>query len=261
MSGDSSVDQSGIYGTKGTAAPTNKPGARTSTVNWTDSSGNLLLFGGRSSYLNHTALLNDLWKYAPTTGQWTWLSGDNDYNQPGVYGTNGIVASGNKPGARRWAISWMDPLHNLWLFGGVSRDKYFNDLWKYSKSNIPLPVQLSGFTAHEQPYAVLLNWITAQEQNSRYFVVERSSDGFAYDSIEQVTAIGTSSSATSYTFTDKTPLPGTTFYRLKQLDKDGRSMYSAVVKVVMDDNIRFTIIQNPVQNSLQLKVQLPAASS
>lgn len=259
MSGDSSIDQSGIYGTKGNAASTNKPGARTSTVSWTDSSGNLLLFGGRSPYFNYTGLLNDLWKYAPSTGQWTWLSGDNDYNQSGVYGTKGTVASSNKPGARCLAFSWTDPLHNLWLFGGLSRDKYFNDLWKYSKSNVPLPVQLTGFTAHIQPHAVLLNWTTAQEQNSRYFVVERSPGGIVYDSIAQVAAAGTSSSATGYVFTDLVPLPGSSFYRLKQLDNDSRFMFSAVVKVIMNDNARFTVIQNPVQNTLQLKVQLPAA--
>jgi hypothetical protein len=107
---------------------------------------------------------------------------------------------------------------------------------------------------------VLLNWRTAQEQNSRYFIVERSSGGITYDSIGKVTAMGTSFSSTSYSFIDKTPLPGTNLYRLKQLDHDGRFLYSAVAKVQMEEAASFAVMQNPVQNTLQLNVQLPAAA-
>lgn len=263
VSGDNTVtNQGGVYGTKGVAASTNKPGGRFSAVSWSDISGNLWLFGGFGPSSN-AGNLNDLWKFVPSTGWWTWIEGDNLPNQPSVYGIKSIAAPNNKPGARQNSGKWADSFGNLWLFGGygyVSNiTERLNDLWKYSASGTSLPVKFRSFTAQKQPHAVLLNWTTAQEQNSRYFVVERSPRGIVYDSIAQVTAAGTSSSATSYVFTDMVPLPGTSFYRLKQLDKDSRFMYSAVVKVVMDDNARFTVIQNPVQNTLQLEVQLPAA--
>jgi hypothetical protein len=59
--------------------------------------------------------LNDLWKFDGT--QWTWMSGSNISNQNGVYGTKGVAASANVPGARRNAISWIDSSNNLWPFG------------------------------------------------------------------------------------------------------------------------------------------------
>ena len=60
--------------------------------------------------------LNDLWKYDGT--YWTWVSGNNSTNQPGVYGTQGVASSSNIPGARNGVSSWIDSNNILWLFGG-----------------------------------------------------------------------------------------------------------------------------------------------
>ncbi len=81
-------------------------------------------------------LLNDLWHYDSGTGEWTWMSGDNVQNQPGVYGTRGVAAAANTPGARYGAVSWIDASGDLWLFGGegYSGDgnyDWLNDLWRY----------------------------------------------------------------------------------------------------------------------------------
>jgi hypothetical protein len=67
-----------------------------------------------------------------TLGKW-WASGDNTMNQPGVYGTKGIAASTNKPGARYGSISWTDSTDNLWLFGGYGTGFFggLNGLWKF----------------------------------------------------------------------------------------------------------------------------------
>jgi hypothetical protein len=68
-----------------------------------------------------------------TLGKW-WASGDNTMNQPGVYGTKGIAASTNKPGARYGSISWTDSTDNLWLFGGDAgrnSTRLLNGLWKF----------------------------------------------------------------------------------------------------------------------------------
>jgi hypothetical protein len=78
--------------------------------------------------------LNDLWKFDGT--DWTWISGSNTVNQPGVYGTQGVAASTNIPGARNSSVSWTDSKGNLWLFGGNINspspyDDDFNDLWKF----------------------------------------------------------------------------------------------------------------------------------
>jgi hypothetical protein len=134
VSGSNTTNQHSVYGTKGVAASGNVPGARTGSVSWIDSSGNLWLFGGygyAQSFLNY---LNDLWKFNGTN--WTWVSGANSANQHGVYGTKGVAASGNVPGAREYSVSWIDGSGNLWLFGGFGYDAssnldVLNDLWKF----------------------------------------------------------------------------------------------------------------------------------
>lgn len=138
VSGSNLIEQAGMYGIKGTAVPNNVPGARYQAVSWTDPSGNLWLFGGLGIDSNGTrGDLNDLWKYSG--GQWTWMSGSNTSadRRPGVYGTLGTADSGNIPGQRVDATSWMDASGNLWLFGGSGNDSngnvgILNDLWKYS---------------------------------------------------------------------------------------------------------------------------------
>jgi N-acetylneuraminic acid mutarotase len=141
MSGSNSTKQAGIYGTQGVPAAGNVPGARNEAVSWTDSSGNLWLFGGAGYDANSTlGDLNDLWRFTPSTGEWTWMSGSNLASQPDVYGTKGVPAAGNVPGARGLAGGWTDSSGNLWLFGGQRCDAngcgdlVFNDLWRYSLS-------------------------------------------------------------------------------------------------------------------------------
>jgi N-acetylneuraminic acid mutarotase len=140
VSGSNSVEQPGVYGTQGVPAAGNVPGAHSSAVSWTDASGNLWLFGGWGYDANGLlGDLNDLWKYTPSTGEWTWMSGSNSANQPGVYGTRGVPAAGNVPGARQRAVSWTDSRGNPWLFGGggydgVGNGGWLNDLWRYTPS-------------------------------------------------------------------------------------------------------------------------------
>jgi Galactose oxidase, central domain len=136
----------GIYGTLGTAATTNIPGARDSGVSWTDASGNFWLFGGHGYDSAKTADdLNDLWMYNPTgcsnpTGCWTWVSGSDIVDQIGTYGAT--VNTPGTPGARYSAVSWIDSKGNFWLFGGLGYDSTgtvgsLNDLWEgnYNSSN------------------------------------------------------------------------------------------------------------------------------
>ena len=124
----------------GTASVGNVPGARYSASSWIDSSGNLWLFGGVGyDSAGATGNLNDLWRYSPSTGQWTWISGGNGINAAGVYGTRSTASASNLPGARYAASSWIDSTGNLWLFGGVGYDSTgaagnLNDLWRYSPS-------------------------------------------------------------------------------------------------------------------------------
>ena len=141
--------QNGVYGTLGVPSSSNVPGARAEATSWTDTSGNLWLFGGSSGATgsNASTHFNDLWAFNPATKQWVWMSGLNN-TVAGVYGTLGVPASGNVPGARQSAMGWADSSGNIWLFGGWGYDsaKTFgnlNDLWKF----IPQPGSGRGFPA------------------------------------------------------------------------------------------------------------------
>lgn len=138
MKGDNTVNQFGVYGTVNVAAAGNKPGARDGAVSWTDAAGNHWMFGGFGyAASGATGYLNDLWKYNPSTNQWTWVKGNNSINNTGIYGVLRVAAAGNRPGARKGSVSWVDPSGNLWLFGGNGYAAsgpvgYLNDLWKYN---------------------------------------------------------------------------------------------------------------------------------
>jgi N-acetylneuraminic acid mutarotase len=135
MGGSNAIKQQGTYGTKGLAAASNVPGARQSPTIWIDAAGNVWLFGGQGLDSTGTGgMLNDLWQYS--SGEWTWVSGSNVVYQPGAYGTEGVAAASNVPGARGAAVGWIDAAGNLWLFGGTGSDStgaagLLNDLWEY----------------------------------------------------------------------------------------------------------------------------------
>ncbi len=155
ISGSSTTGDSGSYGTLQAFASGNGPCSRYGASMWTDSSGDLWLFGGFGFPPNGEGYLNDLWEYNPTLGtegEWAWMAGNNtmgtvtppagSQNAPGsgwigIYGTSGVAASGNNPGSRIYASTWTDSSGNLWLFGGDGFDSAgnngdLNDLWEFS---------------------------------------------------------------------------------------------------------------------------------
>jgi N-acetylneuraminic acid mutarotase len=139
ISGSDTTNNPGVYGTLGVPAPANIPGARSGGLTWTDDTGNLWLFGGWGfDSAGNNGVLNDLWKF--DSGQWTWISGSDTRNNPGIYGTLGVPDPANIPGARWSSFSWTDDAGNLWLFGGVGFDiagslGELNDLWKFDGTN------------------------------------------------------------------------------------------------------------------------------
>jgi len=141
--GSATKGAAGVYGTKGVAAAGSVPGARDGAVSWTDSAGDFWLFGGTYVDVNgNNYFLNDLWKYTPSSGLWTWMSGASTpsdvYGTPGNYGVRGVASTSNAPGSRESAVSWTDAAGNFWLFGGLGYDSsnfgYLNDLWKYDRT-------------------------------------------------------------------------------------------------------------------------------
>src|SRR4030095_4795787 len=76
--------------------------------------------------------IGDLWRYDMTTSEWTWMNGNPAQGAPPVYGTLGVSAPTNFPGARICYSRWKDLNDDFWIFGGSSVGGVNNDLWKFS---------------------------------------------------------------------------------------------------------------------------------
>lgn len=96
----------------------------------------------------------------------------------------------------------------------------------------PLPVSLLYFFAEVlNNETVYLHFATESERNSAYFEIERSSDGKLFVSVGQLKSTGEPNGKAIYQFTDKLPLTGQSFYRIKQVDNDGSATYSPLRSV------------------------------
>lgn len=126
-----------------------------------------------------------------------------------------------------------------------------------------LPLRFISFTAAKADDKVLLSWKTADEQNTSHFEIERSADGTLFEKIA-TTAAANSSGLHDYQQTDVHPNKGINYYRIKQVDKDGRFTYSAVIRISFNNGVNMlTVYPNPATQfivldfaTLQQKVQV-----
>ena len=108
-----------------------------------------------------------------------------------------------------------------------------------------LPIFLNSFSGIEKDCGALLSWSTSQEQNSKSFVLETSTDGSTYTPIATIAAAGNSNSARNYSYTVGNAPEGTNMYRLKLVDIDNSIKYSSVVAVKITCLTKGTIMVYP----------------
>jgi len=123
-----------------------------------------------------------------------------------------------------------------------------------------LPVELVNFTGEERDCATHLNWQTATESNSHFFVVERSANGINYTEIGRLNSAGNSQTLINYDFTDPNPNIQN-YYRLKQVDLDGTYEYSEVIRInttCFDGTVSdiLDIYPNPVSSAGQINMNV-----
>ncbi|HTG55401.1 MAG TPA: T9SS type A sorting domain-containing protein, partial [Niabella sp.] len=116
-----------------------------------------------------------------------------------------------------------------------------------------LPVILDYFKAgQKQPNVVHLEWASLSELNHSKFIVERSPDQQNWSSIGSVSSLGNSTIRKVYQLIDQQPLPGTNYYRLKQVDLDGGTSYSPVARINTLFANRISVFPNPVADVANL---------
>ncbi|MFT5762859.1 MAG: hypothetical protein ACI8X3_000274 [Saprospiraceae bacterium] len=112
---------------------------------------------------------------------------------------------------------------------------------------VPLPIQLTEFTAKPINRQVLLEWTTASEIQNAYFTIQRSADGSNFENIGRVAGNGNATVISNYDFLDEKPFTGSNYYRLGQTDYDGTETFSAIRNVRFEStDTAIKIIPNPV---------------
>jgi hypothetical protein len=122
----------------------------------------------------------------------------------------------------------------------------------FSIEPTPLPIQLKHFTARAQNEVVRLDWASYTESNNERYVVERSLDGKNFEVIGEVTGAGNSVETLRYHLYDRSPEVGINYYRLKQIDFDGKFEYFDIRSVEFNNVYgNLQLIGNPVENELE----------
>lgn len=122
-----------------------------------------------------------------------------------------------------------------------------------------LPIKLTIFYGKIEDAGNRLLWETELESNTAYFDIERSTDGFVFKKIGQVKAVGFSTFTQRYDFLDKDTAEGTSYYRLKQIDRDGVYEYSKIITLRRVNRNHVTIGPNPTEDVVNIRMNIPTS--
>ena len=227
--------------------------------------------GGYSRYTDQSTNVNQGNSYSLTVDNAVYYLGDNygvfvDWNQDGdFYDSGETMASGPITNTVTTNLlipptaSLGDTRMRIRITYQVTPDPCgidtYGEVEDYTLhvQAAPLPVEWLSFQANVRGQEVVLEWATATETDNDRFVVERSADGATFDELGAVPGQGTSLTPTHYDWIDRQPLPGTSYYRLQQVDLDGRSEFSAVVAVEFSFGEEFGLYPNPSSGQLTLR--------
>lgn len=123
-----------------------------------------------------------------------------------------------------------------------------------------LPIDILSFTAKKQDKAVSLNWVTASELNNDYIELQKSADANQFETITTLKGAGTTNQKNFYTYLDKSPFDiknqsasNIVYYRLKQVDTDGKWTYSNIISVVKSTTAKVIFYPNPASDHVYIE--------
>ena len=117
-----------------------------------------------------------------------------------------------------------------------------------------LPITLINFSGTQSNNGNQLNWKTASVKNNSHFDLERSEDGKRFEKIITIKANGNTNAQQSYSYLDKASPFEITYYRLKQVDIDGKFNYSNTIAVQSDYEEKFSLYPNPFKDEINVVV-------
>lgn len=147
----------------------------------------------------------------------------------------------------KWRVRVEYPIHKM--IDGQRFSRWFYGYASAVGDIGILPIELVRFEGLAQSDGNSLSWTTASEQNSAYFLVERSADQVAFQAIGSVAAAGSSSALIDYDFLDASAPNGLSYYRLRMVDRNGSEEFSPTIAVVRDGE-KMIIYPVPVDDVL-----------
>ncbi|AZQ65512.1 T9SS type A sorting domain-containing protein [Flammeovirga pectinis] len=124
----------------------------------------------------------------------------------------------------------------------------------FNNNDVALPIELHSFSVRKNDGQVIIEWVTASEENNSHFIMERSSEGHFWNKIARVEGAGNSNVNLKYSIIDEKPLKGVSYYRLLQVDFDRNFEYFSAVTVTRETTNTLVLKAYPVpaDNSIQL---------
>ena len=194
-----------------------------------------------------------------------------------LYAASAVFGSANTTGTGNFIV-YMGSGTSVNVTGLTALTGYTFDVYEYngkymhvrfanaiSSSTTTTPVKLVSLKATKINEDILVNWTTASEVNNRGFNVERSVDGKTFEFIGFVKGSGNSSVTRNYTLQDANAFATTgvnkLYYRLKQLDNNGKFEYSQVVTVQNDNDLTAEIVTYPNPFSDKLSIEIKGAKA
>ncbi len=168
-------------------------------------------------------------------------------------GCSGVLFPSALKVAKWDGSSWLDlgnggfggSASNGWVLSGAPINSFSPFTLATTIPGNPLPIELVSFDAEVESENVRLNWTTATEINNDYFEVERSTNGTGFEPILTQNGAGNSSTIIHYTDLDRNPLFGLSYYRLKQVDFDGKVSNSNIISVNFDKLLKKDVMVYP----------------
>ena len=151
------------------------------------------------------------------------------------YGPN-IGLSGNAGNGTNWTLPTIPTSNNLMIRFTFDSDFVFVENGYQITNfqiicNVQLPIELKTFSGNNTHNKNTLTWVTLSETNNSHFILERSTDGKQWENIYQKQGMGNTTNTTEYTFYDRNFENEINYYRLTQVDFDGKSETFEIISI------------------------------
>ena len=171
-------------------------------------------------------------------------------------GDPSLLLGAHYDGSSTWnEVAYISNTANSFKFGPIT--SYSNFTFGSSDNDAnPLPVELLFFNADALQTSIELNWATASELNAEAFELQRSTNAIDFETIATIEAAGNSNTVLNYSYNDMAVISSINYYyRLKQIDFDGKFEYSNIQSAQLDDKQEITInvFPNPSQNHITIR--------